>query len=709
MAWTRNTSGLWTHSGTAREAVIPYRKIAGNASLYAELLAVADEVFVCCLSSQDGRSCFEVGTDATNAIIRRVTFGRRSAAHTPVVDILVDDAHGLGAGVPFYLEARLVDGRIECWINGEIVNSYDNSGSGTQPPVYAQYSYGGFASSVDGARVVGFKICSLLPQRTPRTNRLVVFGGAQCWISAQPGEIHRIAETQIPATAEIDAAEFQQKAYAVGGDKGIIVDPVAETVEAWIPTAGALPGQDQGGGNARPGRTTASIVETHNSRVALSGDSLDPQNIYASAILDPLDYNTGAVTPGAAWGLNAAVRSAKVGAPVRALWSDGIRLVIGCDRALFSLRGDPVTENADLFKITGNDGVTGRDAIFDGPGGSIQVHTTNGFQRIIGDGIANLSAEVLTSLINVADAEVDDYTIIVIRDPKRFGTHIFITTKATPDAPLPSSRHLWHDERAAAVYGGGFFEDRYPDAIGPTCACLHNGEVLLGTRTGYIVKLDDDAATDFDPTDPDNDQSYTATIQSQAALAIIHDASAMRETLVERAEIVLADDANPVKWRAYTGVTAQEAYTGADRALVARGTLTSRKTPLLHRLRGGAIVYELYNDVKGRQWRLERVEATTSGAAILSRRSRTSPTVPPPPCEAPTGSSGGGSQSGSGAASGPGGGSGGFGGSVGGSGGSPGSSASGGGGSAFPGDHGGGAFSGVLSGINEQIDGGTLT
>ncbi|MDX2147572.1 MAG: hypothetical protein SFZ23_08630 [Planctomycetota bacterium] len=647
MPWTQGTDGVFRKTGTTRDAVIAKDTLAGIPAVPLQLVTREDEVEILMGVSQDGRSGITgrvTSAAGAKAQIRSVRFGVYASSHAPAsADVLVEaafDSAALAPGVPFSLEMRLVDQRFQLWVNDAMIVEYDNS----THQAWAGYAYWGFASAKDGAQVLTARACGLVPTLRDAGDVLGAIGGGELWISVDGTTISRIDRVVFDPEGDVDGAEFFGAVYLYDGSKALRIDLANLTLSNWVPTSGSLPGQIQLDGN-KPGRSTATLVEAHMARILSAGTPTDPQNLFYSAQGDALDHDTGSTSPARAFALNL-VQAGKVGHPIRAVFSNGAQLIIGTDRAFFSIVGDPVFNGAVVDRFQGDASSSpagGRNAISPGPDASVLAWSPHGLLKLQGGSGSNISRSVLTKHLSIPDASLGQYVVLMVRDPARHGTHVFLTARQT-STTMPESTHVWFDERIHASGAGGFFLNTFPPSLGPTAAVLYRGQVVVGTRQGYLCVLDDNTTTDFDSTSPDQ----AAKIDSKASLALVRDDSSQRDTILERLSITLANG-TAATVRVFGGHTSQAAYDIAERqAGPVRTALGGKPMHIQHPFAANAIVVQLESAGKGTTWSLERCEAKTSSRAALQRWAKRPPPAPPAPCGPFVPGSGSGSGSGPG-------------------------------------------------------------
>lgn len=607
--WSKDSAGVWTHSGIGRGVLIADTLFPGESSLKLQLTDYTHQVRGVVLSSGDGRSCFEVGCVGANIVIRSIKFGDPGS-----VTVHDTAAHGLTAAVPFTLEVRVSAGVISGYLNGEATPSvsYDNGSAAT--PLFEGYKHFGFVASVDGARVASAQICELVPTRVERADVLVMVCGGDVFLSINGADHFLLKSGVFPATGDVCLAEFQQKVYAVGGGRARIIDPINLTVEKYIPTDGALPGQTD------DGTTTATIVARHGARLWFAGSPEDPQNAWATAIDDPLDLNTASRRLGRAFALSAA-DTGKVGQPITALASCSRgSLVIGCNNSIWELTGDPAVGSVRVENLVLGDGVSGKDAIVKVAEGRMVAHTPNGLYVIPEVGAAyNLSDTVLSTGITVPRQDLSDYIVQVRRDPRRREIYTFLT-KRIADGP---STHYTYEERVGFFSGpnGGFQPDEFLERAGPTASTPepYMGRLIQITRDGYVTEFGDDTAKS-----DENGAGTDQAIHMRFGLPIIQHYHQQREPILHWFSAILArSGSGTVKYKVWGGLDPEMAFDpDGDRwALLSPGTLTSR-LKVERKVRAPAILIEFYNDVAGESVEFEAVQALIEGARQLQRKAR---------------------------------------------------------------------------------------
>lgn len=612
--------GLWTQTGSAfdlasdgvRTAVMSRTGLGQDHAPKLQLTDPENQVGIAIKASPDGRSCLQIDTvAATNKIqVRLVLFGQPGA-------MIVEETYanaGLTAGVPFTIQVRLIQGQLQTLINSVRVAALDLDTTDAAYAAIAQFDYWGFVGTSPGGRLVlSAMVDTLVGVLAERADILCAWCNGEIWASDNPQAstptISRRATNAASKTALVASCEFEQKALHVDGSIAGVFNVVTMAASKYAPTAGTLPGS--GGAN---GKTTATLIENHLGRIAFAGMRDDPQNIHFTPPNEYLDLSTGDGFSGTGYTLSAA-KAARIGQPVKSLLSvSGSVLAVGTQRGHWRIVGDPNLGSLDINPASNDTGVSGKDAMALGPGGQVISHTQSGMATMGAQGgLTNTSRKVLTDLIQLNDA-LESYIVQVIRDPQRHGTCIFLTARLSGP-----STHFWYDETIGNYRetAGGYFPETYPDRIGPTCSTWWNGELILGGRTGYLYKFDDQADDD------DGDE-----ILAYAEFGLMVDREIDKDCLLNNLNLVLSDDSTPVTVSVYGGATAEEAYNPDRRWLLYSRTvdtrtdgsgLARRNTSFGQHVRAPAMVVRV--EGTGR-WCIEAMSADTTSGSLTTRNKR---------------------------------------------------------------------------------------
>lgn len=527
-------------TGSGRTAFVTTATLPVPAALKFQFADPAHEVKVLVLCSEDGRSGYEIGTDGGtggNILIRTVVNGVVGSAVTNDANDIPSSAscsttHGLSTGTPYTLDIRIIDGDIEVRLNtstGTPILKHTPTNAALK-----RLSAFGWASDQTGAVVGDAQVCQLTEQVSARAEVLVAVAGGDVWAGTALDALNRVATAVFPAGVTVDMDEFDGTMRMVGSGRARLFNPQTSAVTEWTENNHPdvkLPGADQ------PGTTGLSIVLNHRDRVYGSGLNSDPQNVFASAIGDAGDFDTGSDLPGKAFAIGG-FRASRVGQPVVGMaTSSNAALIIGCTSSIYQMTGEPALGQIETTPLSLDTGVSGKDAMWLCQDGKLLAHSPKGALVIYqGSPAVNITEGVLTQLIQIPPAEVGSYTVHVIRDAVRHGVHFFIT----PATGVGT--HFWYDERFGAYTknAGGFHPEQYPEVMQPVAVTHWQSRVLMGCKDGYLRWFDDTAKDDdgtfiasrmilrvSPPRETQNDRLFrwvkvTPSIGSDAFLAVVY-------------------------------------------------------------------------------------------------------------------------------------------------------------------------------------------
>lgn len=240
--WTRNTStNAFTLSGSGATVALRSTTQTGRFANVLDLNTTAHEVKAVLFATKDRLNRIEVGVVGANVVMRKVALGGAAVVLTNSASDLPASAscsvaHGLTAGVPYQVDARVVDGTIELWINETKVLSHQLLDTETyygNVRIGAQ-KYVGFVSSVSGAVVQRAQICSLVPgEITPQTEVDVIVVDGNVFMSRDGETIEQIASKAFNPTGPVSLAAKRAVVYGVDGTNARKIDPSAKTVTNW--------------------------------------------------------------------------------------------------------------------------------------------------------------------------------------------------------------------------------------------------------------------------------------------------------------------------------------------------------------------------------------------------------------------------------------------------------------------------------------------
>jgi hypothetical protein len=618
VTWTQ-ANGVFTHEDTDRTVWLVPNAQPSSSTIRAAISDRADGVFVVLFSSLDGGTCLEVGVSGANIVWRKRKFGVVDGSST-------NTGHLISAGEPFYLNVRVENGLVHADVSASGFPSQAITPFAV-PSTLAGFSAWGLSSEIDDAVVTSLELSERIPVISEASDRLIVACGGDIWQSTSDTAFVRTGIGSFSSNAQPSFAEFDGLVYGVDGGRGIVVDAVNRTVFPWgrlidpdaAPTdantddwdddvSGYFPGSTTGSaGEHLKGTTDATVVCTFNRRIYVANG----RTLAASAIDAPHDF---------LYGQNATI-SEDGGAFLDGGWRDPIvgmwvtpqnALVVGCTRSIWLITGDPIDGTWTKQPLSLSVGVSGINAAHVGVGLPIIVHTPEGVQQVGIDGTPiPLSAPVLTEEIQYAYDDRDTLFVTVVRDPQRYGLHLFITPR---DGSV--RRGFWYDERIGQYVAvqGGWFPDLLPSGMQPTCAAIWKGVVVFGCLDGFIRK--------FDPTKKTDDGAAIADILTSQ---LIDPYGIDSDTVVHSVEMELAAGTDFPAVRFYGGFTAEAAYGTDSRELLWSSYVQNGERKVVGR-RAGAVVAELKTQLGNRRYVLEGLAIDADSAGRLRRAASTTAT-----------------------------------------------------------------------------------
>lgn len=352
----------------------------------------------------------------------------------------------------------------------------------------------------------------------------------------------------------------------------------------------------------------ATIAAAWRGRLLLSGIEAEPQNIYASALGDPLDWDTGVspATESMAWALNLSTLGL-VGQPIHALMpiSDDVCLV-GCEQSLWIIRGD-LAANGSVDNISETVGVLNQNAWCRGPDGSVFFLGPNGLYKCApdGTGLTEISRDTYPQFFTAFDRSLT-YTSLVF-DPGRYGIWIFLAPTDSADAPIES---MFYD-----LVATGFWPQEFTNyaGVGPVSAVMWDAfdsterYPVLGGYTGQVSAISYTNRYDYDGT---NNNAIESELWFGPFSISSVDDSIFTRLDITGGEVLTGDAASVwnVNWNVRGGITAYDVMDGTS-AVSAAGNIASsgRFNTEYPRIRGGFFTLELSNTVAGNYFSLEDI------------------------------------------------------------------------------------------------------
>lgn len=624
MSWT-DTNGTLVHSGTDRTVYRAPNAQPSSNTIRANIRGRADGVFVVLFSSFDMGTCLEIGVEGANIVSRQVAFGVAGADDTT--------AHTISAGEPFFLDIRIEDGLI----HAEVSASGFASQAITPIPIptdLAGFSAWGVSSEVDGATVIALEISERTPVFTSANEVLVAACAGDIWGSTSGTAFSRMGVAAFSSETQPSFADYKGLLIGLDGGKVIACDVVARTVwplgarttdadpasatnnEDWDDdVTGYFPGSvDNGGGTHKKGTTDAVACCVFNERLYVARG----RELHASAIGDPQDWLYG----------NNQQISEDGGAFIDTNFRDPIislhvtpenTMIVGCERSIRVIAGDPLDLSYTNLPSSISTGTSGLNAASVGVGAPMVVHTPAGLQLVSLSGPTGtpipLSAPVLTDEIQFSDTDRGLYFTTLVRDPKAFGLHLFITPK---DGSV--HRGFWYDERVGGYQPGmgGFFPDLLPSGMQPTCAVNWRGKTVFGCLDGFLRHFDTAKTADDGVSIDDRVTSEAINIGGIDSDSVVH-------------SIELEGSGNAPIVRFFGAPTAEKAYSLLERELKFNEYVEFATRRIVGQ-RAAVMVCEVRSGGMGRRYALEGAALEATEAGRLRRSDFVAPATPAPGC-----------------------------------------------------------------------------
>lgn len=340
------------------------------------------------------------------------------------------------------------------------------------------------------------------------------------------------------ATGLVRAAAYGDKLYFVDGTNYCYFDGTTGTVEAWTASAGSMP-VDGSGNKARH-------ICLWRGRIVLSGLLLNPNQLFASKVGDPRDFNYAPATPvpaDSAWSSSTGPQG-NLGDVITTLipYTDDL-LVIGMDSSMAIFRGDPMA-GGSIDNVTTTIGMAWGEPWCMDPTGRIFFFSnrTGIFTFVPGQLPQRISQPVDSLLLSINTGE---YGVRMMWNDRFKGMHVFITLLAEQFA---TTHYFWEQQADA------WWQDVYDNTNhNPLCCVVFDGNdandrvALIGSWDGYIRSVSS-TTTDDDGT------PISSRVMIGPFLTQFSDAVMLKEI-----QAVMAADSGDVTYAVYTANTAEEA------------------------------------------------------------------------------------------------------------------------------------------------------
>ena len=593
MTWSQASNGVLTKSGTDRATMLLEVDAPASFELRLECTNKTHEVRALIRGAKDTRTGWLVGVLGTILEIRRVNMGEMAASQS------VGAGHGLAAAETYTLIVRLVGDTI----TGQVVST-DNVIIEVEHTTEDFRSFVGIGiySEVDGATVTGFELYELAPQYADLAEVFWCIAGGNLYATLDGSNLALVRSGVAPTAGKVSADSLDGVLYIVGGGRSNEWHPVEGTVVAWADDAhptSTLPGATD------EGTTTANLTKQFRARMLLSGIEDTPYAIYAPAIAEPRQWDTGEDIAGEAVVLGVG-RNVTVGEPIVAFEVlSNNALLIGCTNSLYVALGDLGDLAAEVRSLTRNTGCSGPNALASTAEGMVAVHSPEGLYVVAGDGEPSpLSKSVLTEYIQFPREDRGNYTVTLIRDPARHGLHVWLTPTTG------TGLHFWYDELTGGYQAGrgGFFPETYSGDIEPLCATVWKGKVRIGTRAGKVVEFDDAAGSDLG-----------VAFTTYCPWSWMGSEQIDGDIIIRQADALIGNTSDPCKISFYGGANAEQVFSTTARQLLSVNGLVPYDTKLAISLRAPAVLAEIRNSIVDQQWWAEGVDVLYEIGARTAR------------------------------------------------------------------------------------------
>lgn len=409
--------------------------------------------------------------------------------------------------------------------------------------------------------------------------------------SNNTGETPALNYTGVMASSSLNGLQ-----YFVDGINYVYYNPVTDTVELWVASAGSLPVDSE--------NNTARLICTWRGRICLSGLHKDPQVLHMSRAGDGTDFDVTATPDGTEAVSFTVGEFGIIGDVITALipWSDDT-LLVGCDHTVVRITGDPADGGdkdilSDVVGIAWSTGwckTSDNTILFMSTRGSFYAVPPGGRPQRISQAIEPLVREIDTGK-NIIHMQWDDDLQAM---------HAWITWTDEPKA----TTHWYWEQRS-----NSFFQVKYKNKLhNPLCSVVFDGNepedrtILKGDWDGYVRMLDPEATTD------DGE-----VIESEVLIGAVT-SKTLDDIFHQEYQGLFADGSADVEWEVYEGETAEEALAAVDEENPsATGTFSEGRNPTEYiRVANHAVYVRL--KATGR-WAMESIRAVLEPRGPVRQR-----------------------------------------------------------------------------------------
>lgn len=398
------------------------------------------------------------------------------------------------------------------------------------------------------------------------------------------------------ATGLMQSAVNNQKLYFADGTNWAYFDPETNSVETWTASAGSLP-EDADGNTPR-------LICNWRGRIVLSGIIGNPNQIFASKVSDPTDFDYAPAVPvpaDSAWSSSTGPQG-NTGDVIAGLipYTDD-QLIIGMDSSMAIFRGDPMA-GGSLDAVTTTIGMAWGEAWCMDPTGTIYFFSnrTGVFQFTPGQLPQRMSMAVDSQLLAVNTGE---YGVRMIWNDRYKTMHVFITLLTTA---MATTHYTWESQANA------WWQDVFTNTDhNPLCCLVFDGNdpqdrvALIGSWDGYVRSISSEA-TDDDGT------AILSEVWIGPFLTKYSDAVLLKEV-----QAVMGADSEDVTYEIVVGDTAEEALEATS---VASGVWSAGRNFTDNVRRAGYAAYVKLTSAS--DWAMESIRAVLDIRGAVRQRGK---------------------------------------------------------------------------------------
>jgi len=407
-----------------------------------------------------------------------------------------------------------------------------------------------------------------------------------------------VSGTTMHQSKRVFSTQAYSRIYLVDSNNYRVLDPVANTLSAWIPTAGNLPNDADGDGTTDGGKS-AQLITTWRGRVVLAATGADPHNWFMSKVGDPLDWDYSPADQSesqAVAGNNSP--AGKIGDVITALmpYSDDL-LLFGCDASLWRMTGDPMA-GGRIDLVSDITGVSFGNAWCKDPDGFVYLFGRNGgmFRMAPGGIPERLSNGRIEKRLQ--DVDTGANYIRMVWDHALQGVHLLIT----PFDTNARGEHYFWDKRLDSFWPYSFAEA----GLDPTAVYVIDGDsaedrlMIMGGRNGYLRNWYAPYAFDAPATAGGERNAIDAYVWVGPLVG-----GTDAEIIVRGWNVVMGENTDAATLEGYGGDSVEEAF--GSTALWSKALTAGRNGTINERARGAAVLAKVSNNTVDQFFSIENM------------------------------------------------------------------------------------------------------